>query len=73
MCGTYKKRKLSNFPGNLIQLAKTKLYKLNNEERIEELDTTLCKLVSEHMAMACNKTFRTQRASKKATAHKPVP
>jgi hypothetical protein len=27
----------------------------------------------EILKMACNKTFRTQRTSKKATAHKPVP
>jgi flagellar hook-basal body complex protein FliE len=76
----------ANFQESLIQLAKTKLSKLNNEERIQDLDTTLCTCISEDtdiekyieefhevLKMACNKTFKTQHASKKSTAHKPVP
>jgi hypothetical protein len=86
-CAVYSgKRELCKIPGKLLRLAKTKLYKLNNEERIEDLDNTLCTRISEDMAieksveefhevlkLACNKSFRTQWASKKATAHKPVP
>jgi hypothetical protein len=81
-----KKENYVNFQENLIQLAKTKLCKLNNEERIEDLDTTLGTRISEDMdieksledfhevlKMACNKTFRTHRTSNKATAHKPLP
>jgi hypothetical protein len=37
-----KKENYANFQENLIQVAKMKLRKLNNEERIEDLDTTIC-------------------------------
>jgi hypothetical protein len=63
-----------------------KLYKLDNEEGTEDLDNTLCAYLSKDMDIertieklheilktACNKSFRTQRAVKKATVNKSVP
>jgi len=65
---------------------KTKLCSSHNVENIEDLDTTLCSHISEEeeiektveefhevLKIACNKTFRKQRSSRKTTLNKSVP
>jgi len=44
-----KKEEYAYFQKSLIQLAKKKLSKLNNEERTEDLDSSLCTLIFEDM------------------------
>jgi hypothetical protein len=64
----------------------TKLYKVDNEEDIQDLGNRLCTHLSENkdieraiekfhevLKTECNKSFRTQQAMKKATANKSVP
>ena len=81
-----KKENLAKFQVNILQIAETKLSKQNTESRAVDLDDTLALHISEDVAIekhtdkfsealriACNKSFKTQRASKKATTHKPVP
>ena len=74
------------FQGNLIQLTEKKLCKINKEGGTEELDKMLCKRVTNEMdieksieefhevvELACRKSFRTQRASRKGMPKKIVP
>ena len=81
-----KKDNKEKLQGNLPRLAEKKLYKINKERGAEHLDKTFCtrmsdetdieKLIDEFnevLKLACSKSFRTQRASKKAMTNKSVP
>jgi hypothetical protein len=81
-----KKDNKEKFQGNLLRLAEKKLCKINKEGGTEDLDKALCSCVSEGtdivelieefhdiMTVARSKSFRTQRASKKAISNKSVP
>ena len=81
-----KKETLAKFQVNILQIVETNLCKQTNGNRTEDLDDTLCSRLSEDMAigkhidkfsealkLACNKSFKTQRASKMATTRKSVP
>jgi len=81
-----KKENYVIFQENLTQLVKTKLCSSHNVENVEDLDTTLCSRISEEeeientveefhevLKIACNKTFRKQRFSRKTTLKKSVP
>jgi hypothetical protein len=81
-----KKDNKEEFQGNLLRLAEKKVCKLNKEGGTEDLDKTLCTRVSDEndieelieefhdvMKLACSKSFRSQRASKKAMSNKLVP
>ena len=81
-----KKEDLAKFQVNILQTAETRVTQQNAESRAVHLDDTLALRISEDAAIekhidefsealmiACNKSFKTKRASKKATTHKPVP
>jgi hypothetical protein len=81
-----RKGNIEKFQGNLLRLAEKKISKINKEGRTEDLDKTLCtrvfeetdieKLIEEFhevLKLACSISFRTQRASKRATSNKSVP
>jgi len=74
------------FQGNLLRSAEKMLCKVKKEGGTEGLDKTLCTRVSDSMDIeelieefhdvmisACNESFRTQRASKKAVSNKSIP
>jgi hypothetical protein len=80
------KETLAKFQVNILQIVETNLCKQTNGNRTEDLYDTLFSRLSKDMAiekhvdefsealkLACNKSFKTQRASKKATTHKSVP
>ena len=73
------------FQGNLLRLAEKEICKINKERGTEDLDKTDCtrvfeendieKLIEEFrefFKLACSKSFRTHRASKRATSNKSV-
>ena len=77
---------LAKFQVNLLQTVRTRLCKQTHDNSAEELDDALCTRLTEDMAIekhiddfsydlrvACNKSFKTQRASKRLTPHKSVP
>ena len=76
---------IEKFQENLLRLAEKKICKINKEGGIEVLDKTLCthvfeesdieKLIEEFhevLKLAYNTTFRTHRASMRATSNKSV-
>jgi len=81
-----KKETLAKFQVNILQIVETNLCKQTNRNTTEDLDDTLCSCLYQDMAiekhidefsaalkLVCNKLFKTQRASKKATTRKSVP
>ena len=80
------KGNIEKFQENLLRLAEKKICKINKDGGIEDLDKTLCKGVFEEtdietfpekfhevFKLACSKSFRAHRASKRATSNKSVP
>ena len=81
-----KKGSKEKFQGNVLRLAEKTLCKINKVGGTEDLDKTLCTPVSDEidienlieeyhevLKLTCSKSFRTQRASKKAMSNKTVP
>jgi len=80
------KGNIEKFQENLFRLAQKKICKINKEGGIEDFDKTLCIRVFEGtdietlieefhevLMLACSKSFRTHRSSKRATSNKSVP
>jgi hypothetical protein len=81
-----KKDNKKKFQGNLLRLAEKKLCNMNKEGGTEDMDKTPCTRVSDEtdieklieefhkvLKLTCSKSFRTQRASKRAISLKSVP
>ena len=77
---------LTKFQKNILQIVETELCKQTRENRVADLDDTLCLLItkdtgiekhiedfSEVLKIACDKSFKTHRGSKNARTHKSVP
>ena len=77
---------IEKFQRNLLLSAETKICKINKDKGTEDLDKTLCtrafeetdieKLIEEFhevLKLACSKSFKTHRASKRTTLNESVP